>query len=71
MRNGEVLAWGASSDTDIGYWGPKMGKLLGSISTVKGTRYKLIVDIEQTSEKLQWTIPRLRVEVDAKDLRWT
>jgi hypothetical protein len=69
--NNAVIASGDSDDTNEGYWGFKMGKVLGSFPATKGDIYSLQVRIEGASSTLQQTNPRIKIEIRSEDLKWT
>ena len=69
--NNAVVASGASNDTNEGFWGPEMGKVLGSFPTTKGTNYSVRVKMERSSPTLQQTNPRIKIRIRSEDLKWT
>jgi hypothetical protein len=69
--NNTIVASGDSDDTNEGYWGFKMGKVLGSFPAIKGDIYSLQVRIEESSSTLQQTNPRIKIEIRSEDLKWT
>jgi len=66
-----VVASGASNDTHDGFWGPEMGKVLGSFPASRGTIYSVQVRIERSSPTLQQTNPRIKIRIRSQDLKWT
>ena len=69
--NNTVIASGDSDDTNEGYWGFKMGKVLGSFPATKGGNYRLLVQVVGTSATLQQTNPHIKIEIRPEDLKWT
>jgi len=69
--NNSIVASGESDATNEGYWGLKMGKVLGSFPAKKGGIYRVQVRIERSSSKLQQTNPGIKIEIRSEDLKWT
>ncbi len=66
-----LVASGNSDDTNAGYWGLKMGKILGSFPVTKGVSYDVQIQIGKTSSKLQLTNPRVKIIIREEDLKWS
>ncbi len=66
-----LVASGNSDDTNAGYWGLKMGKILGSFPVTKGVSYDVQIQIGKTSSKLQLTNPRIKIIIREEDLKWS
>jgi len=69
--NNGIVASGDSDATNEGYWGLRMGKVLGSFPSRKGAIYRVQVRIERSSPKLQQTNPGIKIEIRSEDLKWT
>ena len=69
--NAETLALGESQDSQAGYWGPSMGKILGAFQAQQGQRYGVTVTVGRSSPKLQQSNPRLQVSVAPRERKWT
>ncbi len=69
--NDSIVANGNSDDTNKGYWGFNMGKVLGSFPATKGGLYRLKVRVEKSSSRLQKTNPRIKIKIREEDLKWT
>lgn len=69
--NGEVMARGESEDSQAGYWGPSMGKILGAFQTLKGQSYRVAATVGRSSPQLQKSNPRLQVVVASRERKWT
>lgn len=66
-----LVASGESEATNEGYWGLKMGKVLGSFPAIKGSTYRVTVHIKESSPSLQQTNPRIKIDIRSEDLKWT
>lgn len=69
--DGDVIADGASSDSQAGYWGPTMGKILGAFQAAAGKRYRVAVNVGRSSPALQRANPRLLVTVTPRERKGT
>lgn len=69
--DGEPVAEGESEDSQTGYWGPSMGKILGAFEAREGQRYAVTVDVEGSSPTLQQSNPRVLVTVTQRERKWT
>ena len=69
--DGEVIARGESEDSQAGYWGPSMGKILGAFQTRGGQSYRVAATVGRSSRELQRSNPRLRIAVAPKERKWT
>ncbi len=69
--NDSIVANGNSDDSNRGYWGFNMGKVLGSFPATKGSHYRLKIRIEKSSSGLQKTNPRIKIKIREEDLKWT
>ena len=69
--NGEVMARGKSEDSQAGYWGPSMGKILGAFQTLKGQSYRVAAIVGRSSPQLQQSNPRLQIAVAPRERKWT
>jgi hypothetical protein len=69
--NNSIVASGDSDASNEGYWGLKMGKVLGSFPAKKGKIYRVQVQIERSSSTLQKTNPGIKIEIRSEDLKWT
>lgn len=66
-----LVASGESEAANEGYWGLKMGKVLGSFAAIKGSTYRVTVHIKESSPSLQQTNPRIKIDIRSEDLKWT
>ncbi len=71
MVDNILVASGNSNDTNTGFWGLQMGKILGSFPVINGVNYKVHVQIGKTSSRLQLTNPRINVTIRPEDLKWS
>jgi len=69
--DGEVIERGDSQDSQAGYWGPSMGKILGAFKALGGQRYWVAVTVGRSSPQMQKTNPRLQVTVAQRERKWT
>jgi hypothetical protein len=69
--NGELVAAGESQDSQAGYWGPSMGKILGAFQAVEGQSYRITATVGLSSPQLQQSNPRLQVAVAPRERKWT
>ena len=69
--NGEVIARGESEDSQVGYWGPSMGKILGAFQALEGQSYRVAATVGRSSPELQQSNPRLQVAVAPRERKWT
>lgn len=69
--NGAAIAGGESKDSQAGYWGPSIGKILGAFHAEEGQRYRVAISVERSSPTLQRSNPRLQVAVAQKERKWT
>jgi hypothetical protein len=69
--NAETLARGESQDSQAGYWGPSMGKILGAFQARQGQRYGLTATVGRSSPELQRSNPSLQVSVAPRERKWT
>jgi hypothetical protein len=69
--NGEVIARGESEDSQTGYWGPSMGKILGAFQALQGQSYRVAAAVGRSSPKLQQSNPRLQIAVAPRERKWT
>lgn len=67
----ETLALGESRDSQTGYWGPSMGKILGAFQARAGERYRVSVVVGRSSARLQQSNPRVLVSVSQRERKWT
>jgi len=70
-ENDTIIASGDSDDSNEGYWGQKMGKVLGEFSAKSGIVYRVKVHIKGSSSMLQRTSPHIKITVRSEDLKWT
>ncbi len=69
--NGEVIARGESEESQAGYWGPTMGKILGAFQALERRSYRVAATVGRFSPKLQQSNPRLQVVVAPRERKWT
>ena len=69
--DGEVIARGESDDSQVGYWGPSMGKILGAFQAQGGQIYRVVATVGRSSPELQRSNPRLRIAVAPRERKWT
>ena len=69
--DGEVIARGESGDSQAGYWGPSMGKILGAFQAQGGQSYRVVASVGRTAPELQRSNPRLRIAVAPRERKWT
>jgi hypothetical protein len=69
--DGEVIARGESDDSQVGYWGPSMGKILGAFQAQGGQSYRVVATVGRTAPELQRSNPRLRIAVAPRERKWT
>ena len=69
--DGEVIARGESNDSQVGYWGPSMGKILGAFQAQGGQSYRVVASVGRTAPELQRSNPRLRIAVAPRERKWT
>jgi len=69
--NEAAIAAGESGDSQAGYWGPSMGKILGAFQAEEGERYRVAVSVERSSPALQRSNPRLQIAVAQRERKWT
>lgn len=67
----ELIAGGESKDSQTGYWGPSMGKILGAFQALEGQSYRVTATVGRSSPQLQQSNPRLQVAVTQRGRRWT
>ncbi len=67
----KIIAGGSSGDTEAGYWGKNMGKILGGFPAGRGTNYRVRIKVKESSSILQQTNPKIKIIIRAKDLKWT
>ena len=67
----EVIAQGGSADSQAGYWGPSMGKILGAFQAQEGQSYRVTATVGRSSRELQQSNPRLQVAVAPRERKWT
>lgn len=67
----EVIAQGGSVDSQAGYWGPSMGKILGAFQAQEGQSYRVTATVGRSSGDLQRSNPRLQVAVAPRERKWT
>ena len=69
--DGEVIARGESEDSQAGYWGPNMGKILGAFQALGGQSYGVAAIVGRSSHELQRSNPRLQIVVAPRERKWT
>ena len=69
--DGEVVARGESENSQAGYWGPSMGKILGAFQALGGQNYSVAAIVGRSSHELQRSNPRLRIVVAPRERKWT
>ncbi len=67
----EVIAQGGSEDSQAGYWGPSMGKILGAFQALEGQSYRVAATVGGSSPQLQRSNPRLQIAVAPRERKWT
>jgi len=67
----EEVARGESGESQAGYWGPSMGKILGAFQALEGQRYRVIASVGRSSPELQQSNPRLQITVAQRERKWT
>ncbi len=67
----EVIAQGGSEDSQAGYWGPSMGKILGAFQALGGQSYRVAAIVGRSSHELQRSNPRLQIAVAPRERKWT
>lgn len=70
-NHGVIIARGESDDSQTGYWGPSMGKILGAFQAQGGQSYRVAAVVGRSSPQLQRSNPRLRIAVAPKERKWT
>ena len=69
--DGEVIARGESEDSQAGYWGPSMGKILGAFQALEGQSYRVAATVGGSSPQLQRSNPCLQIVVAPRERKWT
>ncbi len=67
----KLVAEGQSKDSQTGYWGPSMGKILGAFQALEGQSYRVTATVGRSSPQLQQSNPRLQVAVTQRGRKWT
>jgi hypothetical protein len=69
--DGEVIERGESEDSQAGYWGPSMGKILGAFQALGGQSYRVAVIVGRSAHELQRSNPHLLITVAPRERKWT
>ncbi len=71
LVDNNLTASGNSDDTNAGFWGLQMGKILGSFPAIHGENYEIQIQVRKTSSRLQLTNPRIKITIRPEDLKWS